>query len=96
MAAVTHPAVTQGSTPAKKDNAPQQTQTPTSNAPLDLGKFILAWVVMIVGLIMVGKTAIGQKLLYWAFWLVVLLLVVAHGPDIAGLLNNGENLNPNG
>lgn len=50
-------------------------------------QFFVKWAVLILLVIVIAKTEIGNRLVYYSLWLIVLLLVVTHASDISNVLN---------
>ena len=51
--------------------------------------FIIGWIVIIFGLIVVSKTAVGHRIVYYTLWLGVLFLFVTQYKFFTNLLTNG-------
>jgi len=52
-------------------------------------QFFVKWAVMILLLVVIARTRTGHQLLYYAMFLVVLILVVTHSSDIQSVLQPG-------
>ena len=50
-------------------------------------QFFVKWAVLIILLLVIAKTDLGRRFVYYGMWLAVLLLIVTHPSDIANVLN---------
>lgn len=48
--------------------------------------FLVKWSILIIIVLTIARTTMGRKIVSIGLWLIVLLLVVTHGKDIAGWL----------
>lgn len=51
------------------------------------GTFIAAWILIIMGLSVLGSTTWGKPLVAYVLWLMIILVVVSHWPVITELLS---------
>ena len=49
--------------------------------------WIVTWLVMIAVLVALASTRWGKTLVYYALWLMLVLLIVTHGSELASLIN---------
>lgn len=49
-------------------------------------QFIVKWFVLIFLVILVARTELGNRIVYWALWLMLLLVLVTHSQDFANVL----------
>ncbi len=49
--------------------------------------WIVTWVIMIAVLVALASTRWGKTLVYYTLWLMVVILVVSHGKELASLIN---------
>lgn len=54
-------------------------------------QFFVKWAVLILLVLVIAKTDLGRRVVYYLMWLAVLLLVVTHPQDIANVLNPGSS-----
>lgn len=52
-------------------------------------QFFAKWAAIILLLVVIAKTEIGNRILYYAIWLIILYLLVTHPQDISNVLNPG-------
>jgi len=49
--------------------------------------FLVTWLIMIAVLVALAGTRWGKTIVYYVLWLMVVLLVVTHGKELASLIN---------
>jgi len=49
--------------------------------------FFTTWLLVILALLVLSRTAVGAALVYYALWLLVVLLTVAYASEIASLVS---------
>ena len=57
-------------------------------------KWLATWIVFIALLSILARTSWGKGIVYWALWLLVLLLLVTHADELTSIIDlNALNLN---
>lgn len=54
-------------------------------------KFFAKWAVIILLLAVIARTQLGNRVLYYGVWLIILFLAVTHPQEIADVLNPGDS-----
>lgn len=52
--------------------------------------WLTAWFLMFALLFVLAKTRAGHTIIYYVAWLLVLLLVITHGKQVASILQGGN------